>query len=33
VLPDPALEAGRTEDFSEGVRAFLEKRPARYRGR
>ena len=26
-------EAGRTEDFSEGVRAFLEKRPARYRGR
>jgi len=26
-------EAGRTEDFPEGVRAFLEKRPARYRGR
>jgi len=23
----------RTEDFSEGVRAFLEKRPATYRGR
>lgn len=25
-------EAGRTADFPEGVRAFLEKRPARYRG-
>lgn len=25
-------EASRTADFPEGVRAFLEKRPARYRG-
>jgi 2-(1,2-epoxy-1,2-dihydrophenyl)acetyl-CoA isomerase len=25
-------EAGRTADFPEGVRAFLEKRPARFRG-
>jgi 2-(1,2-epoxy-1,2-dihydrophenyl)acetyl-CoA isomerase len=26
-------EAGRTADFKEGVKAFLEKRPARYVGR
>ena len=25
--------AGRTADYAEGVRAFLEKRPARYSGR
>ncbi len=26
-------EAGKTRDFTEGVMAFLEKRPARYEGR
>jgi 2-(1,2-epoxy-1,2-dihydrophenyl)acetyl-CoA isomerase len=36
VLEDERLQQQdifRTEDFSEGVRAFLEKRPATYRGR
>ncbi len=30
---DLQREAGRTEDYREGVRAFLEKRPAVFRGR
>jgi len=30
---DLQRQAGRTEDFAEGVRAFLEKRPARFSGR
>jgi 2-(1,2-epoxy-1,2-dihydrophenyl)acetyl-CoA isomerase len=30
---DLQREAGRTEDYAEGVRAFLEKRPAGFRGR
>ncbi len=30
---DLQREAGRTEDYREGVRAFLDKRPPRFRGR
>ncbi len=30
---DLQRQAGRTEDYREGVRAFLEKRPAVFRGR
>ncbi|MCW5749692.1 MAG: 2-(1,2-epoxy-1,2-dihydrophenyl)acetyl-CoA isomerase PaaG [Alphaproteobacteria bacterium] len=30
---DLQRQAGRTRDFQEGVRAFLEKRPARFEGR
>ena len=30
---DLQTEAGRTADFAEGVRVFLEKRPARFSGR
>ncbi|MBJ7445736.1 MAG: 2-(1,2-epoxy-1,2-dihydrophenyl)acetyl-CoA isomerase, partial [Sphingobium sp.] len=26
-------EAGRTDDFSEGVAAFRDKRPAQFKGR
>lgn len=30
---DGQRQAGRTDDYAEGVAAFLEKRPARFQGR
>jgi 2-(1,2-epoxy-1,2-dihydrophenyl)acetyl-CoA isomerase len=30
---DLQREAGRSDDYMEGVRAFLDKRPANFRGK
>jgi len=32
LLPDLQRRAGQTADYAEGVRAFIEKRPAKFTG-